>query len=108
MPAHRLGPSKYPPEKNASTVGPPSTGPVRLAADRGLLGDRFLVLNGDMLTDFDLAAEIQQHERTGAVATLALAAVDDTASYGVVPTRPDGRVDAFLEKSEGPAPTNRI
>ena len=40
--------------------------------------------------------------------TLALYAVDDTASYGVVPTDADGRVEAFLEKSEGEVPTNRI
>jgi mannose-1-phosphate guanylyltransferase len=35
-------------------------------------------------------------------------AVDDTSSYGVVPTRDDGQVEAFLEKRPGPAPTNRI
>jgi mannose-1-phosphate guanylyltransferase len=34
--------------------------------------------------------------------------VDDTSSYGVVPTREDGAVEAFLEKQRGPAPTNRI
>src|SRR5205085_6779576 len=54
-----------------------TAGPVRLAADEGMLDDRFLVLNGDVLTDIDLGAEIAQHERTGAAATLALAAVDD-------------------------------
>ena len=85
-----------------------TAGPVRLAHDRGLLSDRFLVLNGDALTDFDLTAEIAQHEKTGAAATLALIPVQDTTSYGVVPTAPDGRVEAFLEKSAGPAPTNRI
>ena len=85
-----------------------TAGPVRLAHDLGLLSDRFLVLNGDALTDLDLTAEIAQHERTGAAATLALTAVEDTTSYGVVPTAPDGRVEAFLEKSGGPAPTNRI
>ena len=40
--------------------------------------------------------------------TLALYPVEDTASYGVVPTDAEGRVEAFLEKSDGPAPTNRI
>jgi mannose-1-phosphate guanylyltransferase len=85
-----------------------TAGPVRLAADLGLLTERFLVLNGDVLTDMDLTAQLAFHERRRAVATLALIAVDDTASYGVVPTGPDGRVEAFLEKSPGPAPTNRI
>lgn len=83
-------------------------GPLRLAYDEGLLDERLLMLNGDVLTDFDLAAQLRQHDATAAHATLALAAVDDTSSYGVVPTRDDGQVEAFLEKQEGPAPTNRI
>lgn len=85
-----------------------TAGPVRLAADEGVLEERLLVLNGDVLTDMDLTAEIAFHEEKGALATLALIAVDDTASYGVVPTSDDGQVEAFLEKSEGPAPTNRV
>src|SRR5439155_15467934 len=85
-----------------------TAGPLRLAADQGVLADRVLVLNGDCLTDIDLTAELAQHEATGAAATLALVAVDDTSSYGVVPTVDDGQVEAFLEKRPGPAPTNRI
>jgi mannose-1-phosphate guanylyltransferase len=85
-----------------------TAGPVRLAHDEGLLEERLLVLNGDVLTDIDLTAELGQHERTDARATLALYPVEDTASYGVVPTDEDGRVEAFLEKADGPAPTNRI
>jgi mannose-1-phosphate guanylyltransferase len=85
-----------------------TAGPVRLAYDEGLVDERLLVLNGDVLTDMDLTAELRQHQRTGATATLALVPVDDTSSYGVVPTDAEGRVEAFLEKSEAPAPTNRI
>jgi len=85
-----------------------TAGPVRLALDGGLLDERLLVLNGDVLTDMDLTAELAQHSRTGARATLALIAVENVSSYGVVPTDPEGRVEEFLEKSEGPAPTNRI
>ena len=85
-----------------------TAGPVRLAADEGVLEDRLLVLNGDVLTDMDLTEEIAFHEEKGAAATLALIAVEDVSSYGVVPTGDDGQVEAFLEKSEGPAPTNRI
>jgi mannose-1-phosphate guanylyltransferase len=83
-----------------------TAGPVRLAHDEGLLDERVLVLNGDVLTDMDLTAQLAEHERTGARVTLALYPVDDTASYGVVPTDEQGRVEAFLEKSDGP--TNRI
>lgn len=86
-----------------------TAGPLRLALDSGALqADRLYVLNGDVLTDMDLTAEREQHERTAARATLCLVAVEDTASYGVVPTAPGGEVEAFLEKSPGPAPTNRI
>ena len=85
-----------------------TAGPVRLAYDEGLLDERLLVLNGDVLTDMDLSAQLEEHERSDARVTLALYPVDDTASYGVVPTAGDGRVEAFLEKSEGDVPTNRI
>jgi mannose-1-phosphate guanylyltransferase len=61
-----------------------------------------------VLTDIDLTAELEHHERTGARATLALYPVEDTASYGVVPTADDGAVEAFIEKGNGEAPTNRI
>ena len=64
-----------------------TAGPVRLAADQGLLGDRFMVLNGDVLTDLDLSALQRQHAETGAVITLALYPVDDPSSYGLVPPR---------------------
>jgi mannose-1-phosphate guanylyltransferase len=85
-----------------------TAGPVRLAYDEGVLEERFLVLNGDVLTDIDLTAELQHHERTGARATLALHPVEDTSSYGVVPTAEDGAVEAFIEKGDGDPPTNRI
>jgi mannose-1-phosphate guanylyltransferase len=85
-----------------------TAGPVRLAADEGLLDDRLFVLNGDVLTDMDLTTQLAFHEEKGAKATLALIAVEDTSSYGVVPTDEEGAVEAFLEKSPGPAPTNRI
>jgi mannose-1-phosphate guanylyltransferase len=85
-----------------------TAGPLRLAADEGVLAERVLVLNGDCLTDIDLTAELAQHEATGAAATLALVPVEDTSSYGVVPTLEGGEVEAFLEKRPGPAPTNRI
>jgi mannose-1-phosphate guanylyltransferase len=85
-----------------------TAGPVRLAYDQGVLEERLFVLNGDVLTDVDLTAELAQHERSEARVTLALYPVDDTSSYGVVPTDDRGRVEAFLEKTDGDAPTNRI
>jgi mannose-1-phosphate guanylyltransferase len=63
-----------------------------------LLDDRFLMLNGDVLTDIDLSAQIAQHERLGATATLALVRVEDPANYGLVRLAGDDQVTEFLEK----------
>jgi mannose-1-phosphate guanylyltransferase len=77
-----------------------TAGPVRFAADGGLLGERFMVLNGDLLTDLDLTALQRQHQETGAVATIGLHPVEDPSSYGLVRRREDGEVLEFLEKPE--------
>lgn len=63
-----------------------------------LLDERFLVLNGDILTDVDLGAQIADHGRSGATATLGLVPVDDPSAYGLVITNGDGSVHGFLEK----------
>ncbi len=47
-----------------------TAGALKLAEP--MLDERFLMLNGDVLTDLDLTAQIAQHERTGARATLSL------------------------------------
>jgi mannose-1-phosphate guanylyltransferase len=57
-----------------------------------------IVFNGDVLTDLDLAALLDAHRRTGAVATLTLTPVDDAGPYGLVPLDDAGRVRGFLEK----------
>jgi mannose-1-phosphate guanylyltransferase len=62
------------------------------------LDDRFLMLNGDVLTDLDLTAQIAQHERSGATGTLALVPVLDPTSYGLVSLHGDQAVKEFLEK----------
>jgi mannose-1-phosphate guanylyltransferase len=63
-----------------------------------LLDERFLMLNGDVLTDIDLTAQIAQHDATGARATLALVPVSDPSAYGLVHLREDNSVRDFVEK----------
>ena len=63
-----------------------------------LLEERFFMLNGDVLTDLDLTAQLAQHEATGARATLALYGVDDPSAYGLVRRNPDLSVRQFVEK----------
>jgi mannose-1-phosphate guanylyltransferase len=73
-------------------------GALKFAED--LLAERFFMLNGDVLTDMDLTAQLARHEATGARATLALIGVDDPSAYGLVRMRDDGSVKEFLEKPE--------
>jgi mannose-1-phosphate guanylyltransferase len=75
-----------------------TAGAIRFAED--LLGDRFFVLNGDVLCDLDLTALVEQHERTGARATIALYPVEDPSGYGLVHREDDGMITEFLEKPE--------
>ena len=42
-----------------------TAGPVRLAYDEGLLEERLFVLNGDVLTDIDLTAELRAARADG-------------------------------------------
>ena len=73
-----------------------TAGSVRNARDE--LDERFLVISGDVLTDIDLTAVVEFHEKSGALATLALCAVDNPLEFGIVITREDGSVERFLEK----------
>src|SRR5579875_3552746 len=73
-----------------------TAGALKLAEP--LLAERFLMLNGDVLTDIDLTAQIAQHEQTGAQATLALVAVPDPTNYGLVMLADDRSVREFVEK----------
>lgn len=75
-----------------------TAGGVRNAA--GFLGESFLVISGDALTDIDLAAMREFHEGHGAIATLATRRVDDTGEFGVVVAGDDGRVQGFQEKPD--------
>jgi len=76
-----------------------TAGAVKLAEP--MLEDRFLVLNGDVLTDIDLGAQIAQHEETGARGTLALVNKPDPRAFGMVLLNPDRSVRAFIEKPSG-------
>ena len=73
-----------------------TAGSVRNARDE--LDERFLVISGDVLTDIDLSEVVAFHEKRGALATLALKAVENPLEFGIVITREDGSVERFLEK----------
>ena len=86
-----------------------TAGAVRFAAENGGVDETFVVVNGDVLTDLDLTALVAFHRGHGAEGTIALHPVDDPSAFGVVPTDPQGRVTAFVEKPRREeAPTNLI
>jgi len=64
------------------------------------LAEPVLVLNGDVLSDLDVAALVAAHEAADAAATIALTRVPDTSTFGVCVLEGD-RITAFVEK---PAP----
>jgi mannose-1-phosphate guanylyltransferase len=70
-------------------------------------GDPVVVLNSDVLSGHDLAAQVDLHGKTDAAVTLHLVEADDPSRFGVVPADDSGRVTAFLEKTPNPV-TNRI
>jgi mannose-1-phosphate guanylyltransferase len=61
-----------------------------------------VVLNGDILSGHDIAAQVRLHVDRDADVTLHLVRVADPRRFGCVPTDGDGRVTAFLEKMPDP------
>jgi mannose-1-phosphate guanylyltransferase len=98
-----LGESGSPKLRYVEEPEPRGTGgAIKFAAAE--LDERFLALNGDVLTDLDLGALISSHEQRGARASLGLYPVDDATGYGLVKYDGDGAVSEFLEKPEAPGP----
>jgi mannose-1-phosphate guanylyltransferase/phosphomannomutase len=59
-----------------------------------------VVLNGDVLTDFDISSIVQFHRDKRALVTLALKEIPSPSPYGVIITDDEGRVLEFREPSE--------
>ncbi len=58
----------------------------------------FVVLNGDILTDLNIARLVEYHKSKKALVTITLASVEDPTPYGLVPIDDTGKVITFLEK----------
>src|SRR5512136_1636994 len=62
------------------------------------LDERFLIISGDLLTDFNLKKIMDFHEERKAMATITLTSVKDPLQFGVVITNQEKRITQFLEK----------
>ena len=63
-----------------------------------LKDEPFIIISGDVLTDFDLSEAIKYHREKKAMATMVLTRVTNPLEYGVVITGEDGKIIRFLEK----------
>jgi NDP-sugar pyrophosphorylase family protein len=70
-------------------------GGLRLAATRRQEAGPVVALNGDELLDVDFRALLDDHDRSGAAATIVVAQV--RSPFGVVELQDDGRVTGFRE-----------
>ena len=75
-----------------------TAGAVKAAARH--LDERFLIISGDLLTDFDLSSVLEFHHQKQAHATLTLTSVADPLQFGVVITNSEGEITKFLEKPD--------
>ncbi len=86
-----------------------TAGAVRFAVEAAGIDDTFVVANGDILTDLDIAALVAFHRQAGAEGTIHLIPVPDPSAFGVVATDEAGHVSAFIEKPPpGTEPSNLI
>jgi mannose-1-phosphate guanylyltransferase len=75
-----------------------TAGAIRFAAEAADIGETFVVANGDVMTDLDVATLVGIHRRAAAEATLHLIGVDDPSAFGVVD------IDAGTLSRDGAAP----
>jgi mannose-1-phosphate guanylyltransferase len=80
-------------------------GAIAFAAREVGVDDTFVVANGDVITDLDVAFLVAEHRRMEAAATVHLIGVEDPSAFGVVESDDAGTVLRFVEKP-GPGETD--
>jgi len=72
-----------------------TVGPLKLIDN---LPEHFIVANGDILTDLDVAKLYEDHVQSGAIVTVATYKRTEKIDYGVLDIGEDGIVSGFSEK----------
>ena len=78
-----------------------TSGAIGFAARRAGIhkrGETFVVANGDVITDLDVAELIAFHRASKAQGTIHLTPVADPSQYGVVEAQSNGQIIRFVEK----------
>lgn len=62
------------------------------------INDKFIILSGDVVTDFDLTKAINYHIKKKSLATIVLTRAKNPLQFGIVLTDRDGNITRFYEK----------
>jgi NDP-sugar pyrophosphorylase family protein len=73
-----------------------TAGPMAAVLDR--LGDDFIVINGDLLTNFDVARMVREHVEAAAAASIAVFERKLKIDFGVVEVDDEMRLTGYREK----------
>ena len=84
-----------------------TAGAIGFAARVAEIDDTFVVANGDVLTDLDVASLIAFHRKHDGEGTISLTPVDDPSQFGIVETDASGKVLRFVEKPQVGETTSR-
>jgi mannose-1-phosphate guanylyltransferase len=85
-----------------------TAGAIGFAARSAGITGTFIVANGDVMTDLDVADLVAFHHRSGAKATISLTPVEDPSQFGIVEIDADGRVLRFVEKPQAGETASRF
>ena len=74
-----------------------TAGAVKMAQEH-IGNDNFIIISGDLVTDFDFQKIFDFHEKRHSRLTITLTSVENPLEFGVVITDEEGRIEKFLEK----------
>ncbi len=74
-----------------------TAGAVKLAQEH-IGDDNFIIISGDLVTDFDFQKIFDYHAQKKSKLTITLTSVENPLEFGVVIANEDGKIEKFLEK----------
>ncbi|WP_345969071.1 sugar phosphate nucleotidyltransferase [Sulfurimonas sp. HSL1-6] len=74
-----------------------TAGAVKLAEEH-IGDDNFIIISGDLVTDFDFKKIFDYHAQKDSKLTITLTSVENPLEFGVVIANEEGRIEKFLEK----------
>ncbi|PHS38961.1 MAG: mannose-1-phosphate guanyltransferase [Sulfurovum sp.] len=74
-----------------------TAGAVKLAQEH-IADDNFIIISGDLVTDFDFQKIFDYHKEKGSKLTITLTSVENPLEFGVVIANEEGKIEKFLEK----------